>query len=468
MKRESYLTGLPVSDEMENVLERLNNNSFVPMDEINNLPEIKLAREYINYFETKAKMPEHLSEKERLMAYKEVIKMGSVSVDANNNILLDAKKKESYNGEIRKDKKLDIVIGLSASGKSSNLVLPLSQMNQARVVDADIVKELLSEYARGWGSGKVHKDSKQIADDVLETALESGENIIHPIVATDVERVKLLTERAGMYGYSVYLHYAEIEPNRALGRLLNRFLEEGRFVEPNIIYGCSNRVKETYEAVKGEYRNYERKEIESRSCKSNGQLVLQHGDGIRGGRDVGIQKQDSATVQRRIAEDDRRGKISVSGSETSGSWLSFLKGISKWNMDVPRGERPILLETDCKGELFEKVLAAQKQNAEVFKQAVKSENKNTAESEHKYEISVQNMLNAFRKDLINNGFNETPKMVEAYVTIAITGSKSVSVEDINVLYRNQELLSGDVKEAIKLIGNECRNQERIKSQDREI
>ncbi len=83
----------------------------------------------------------------------------------------------SFSGEIRCEKRMDIVIGLPASGKSSAVVEPLSELYKSRVIDSDEAKRLLPEFNNGWGAGVVHKESQIISDKQLWAALKKGENI---------------------------------------------------------------------------------------------------------------------------------------------------------------------------------------------------------------------------------------------------------------------------------------------------
>ena len=51
-------------------------------------------------------------------------------------------------------------------------------------------------------------------------------------------------------GYSVYVHFNELDRNKALGRLLNRFLETGRYIKPELVTRFSNGISQSYEAMK--------------------------------------------------------------------------------------------------------------------------------------------------------------------------------------------------------------------------
>lgn len=93
--------------------------------------------------------------------YNRLQKSGSVVTDESGHV--------SLTGEIRREKRLDIVIGLPASGKSSALVEPISEQYNSRIIDSDEAKKLLPEYNDGWGAGIVHTESQLIADRQFQT-----------------------------------------------------------------------------------------------------------------------------------------------------------------------------------------------------------------------------------------------------------------------------------------------------------
>lgn len=156
----------------------------------------------------------------------------------------------SFSGEIRCERRMDIVIGLPASGKSSALVEPISEMYKSRVIDSDEAKKLLPEYNDGWGAGVVHKESQRISEQQLMTALEKGENITYPRVSGDSTELLNIAAIAKSQGYSVYVHFNELDRNKALGRMINRFLETGRYIKPELITRYGNDINNTYEQAK--------------------------------------------------------------------------------------------------------------------------------------------------------------------------------------------------------------------------
>lgn len=147
------LTGEPVSAEMQNVLKRLANSENVPEAEIQQLKEIREANSCLGNGVPTIK----LKDREGIQngVYNRLQCSGSAVTD-----------------EISREKRLDIVIGLPASGKSSALVEPISEQYNSRIIDSDEAKKLLPEYNDGWGAGIVHTESQLIADRQFQTAIQ--------------------------------------------------------------------------------------------------------------------------------------------------------------------------------------------------------------------------------------------------------------------------------------------------------
>src|SRR5699024_1528722 len=60
--------------------------------------------------------------------------------------VLDSKGEVQYTGRVKQEKRLDVVIGPPAAGKSSALVDPISREYGSRVLDSDDVKARLPEF----------------------------------------------------------------------------------------------------------------------------------------------------------------------------------------------------------------------------------------------------------------------------------------------------------------------------------
>ena len=234
------LTGEPVSEEMQSVLKRLANGESVPEAEIGQLKEIREANSCLGNGVPTVK----LKDREGIQngVYNRLQKSGSAVTDDSGHV--------SLTGEIRREKRLDIVIGLPASGKSSALVEPISEMYHSRIIDSDEAKKLLPEYNDGWGAGIVHKESQLIADRQFKAALRNGENITYPRVGGDCDELTDIIAAVKKQGYSVYIHFNELDRNKALGRMINRFLETGRYIKPELVTKYGNGISATYETLK--------------------------------------------------------------------------------------------------------------------------------------------------------------------------------------------------------------------------
>ncbi|MBP1547785.1 MAG: zeta toxin family protein [Oscillospiraceae bacterium] len=234
------LTGEPVSEEMQSVLKRLANGENVPEAEIGQLKEIREANSCLGNGVPTVK----LKDREGIQngVYNRLQKSGSAVTDDSGHV--------SLTGEIRREKRLDIVIGLPASGKSSALVEPISEMYHSRIIDSDEAKKLLPEYNDGWGAGIVHKESQLIADRQFKAALRNGENITYPRVGGDCDELTDIIAAVKKQGYSVYIHFNELDRNKALGRMINRFLETGRYIKPELVTKYGNGISATYETLK--------------------------------------------------------------------------------------------------------------------------------------------------------------------------------------------------------------------------
>ena len=248
------LTNKPISSELINIIERLEQNINVPMEEIMATKEVKLAESMIDHSKDTFDLPER--DELRLKAVQNLLEYGSVSVDYKGVVLKDKDGNTLYLGEVNRNKTLDIVIGLPASGKSSALVNKISAENHAMVIDNDEAKKQFPEFNDGWGGNAVHRESQFVSKFVFDIALKDGKNIVLPKIGSDTDKlVKDYINPALNKGYIINIHYVDIPRNKALGRLLERFCYEGRYLQPSLINKYNNeiegdKIKQAYEMLK--------------------------------------------------------------------------------------------------------------------------------------------------------------------------------------------------------------------------
>lgn len=252
------LTGEEISQEAYEILARLKNGADVTVEELRKIPEVvegfRRLKIITNEFKEKyaklgisaeSTIDLHTEEREALRKYILSIRNASGSFSG-----LDEHGKEVYNGDVLKEKKAVIVTGLPASGKSTSLVNPLSQLYGAKVLDSDIIKELLPEFNEGWGASLVHRESSMLNKQLLDEVLKSGENVILPIVGDTVDSVEGYIERLKKAGYSIELAANEIPNNETSFRNLLRFFSQGRFLEPGFVREYGNKPIEAFDKVK--------------------------------------------------------------------------------------------------------------------------------------------------------------------------------------------------------------------------
>ena len=234
-------TGKEISDELFNVLKKLISDIDVSVEEIESTPEFEMGKNMCEMGVETINRPKRAELRQNII--KEFLEKGSVSFKSN---------KANFDGEIKKERILDIVIGLPASGKSSAVVEILSNLRGAKVIDNDEVKKQIKEFNNGWGANIVHRESKLISAVILNKTLEEGANIILPKVGGYEIDIRNIIDEARKHNYKVNLHYVELNRNTAMARLLLRFIMEGRFLSPTLIYQddnniTGNKIQQTYE-----------------------------------------------------------------------------------------------------------------------------------------------------------------------------------------------------------------------------
>lgn len=234
------LTQEPVSEKFIRVLDRLRHGEEVPLSEIEKLPEIKFANACLSSSKPTVEIKGREIIQENV--YNRLQKMGSAVTKENGEVELS--------GEVRCDRRLDIIIGLPAAGKSSAVAEPISELFKSRIIDCDEAKKILPGFDGGWGAQAVHLESQTISDKQLDTALAKKENIAYPRVGAGYDAMKKVVEKAKRAGYKVYVHYNELDRNKALGRMMERFLTTGRYLKPDLITGVGENIGDTYRQLK--------------------------------------------------------------------------------------------------------------------------------------------------------------------------------------------------------------------------
>lgn len=229
MKPIFKFTGKEISNELYDICKRLELGEVVELEEIEQTEEFILG----NNMCPRGIETIYISGREELQ-------QNIINIMSNRGSILIDYNKERYDGEVKNEKKLDIVVGLPASGKSTAIANILSQEEKAVLLDNDEVKKYIPDYFNGWGTGLVHLESRMINEKLFDKALDEGKNIILPKIGGFERQLLNIIEKAKNKDYTVNIHYVKLHRNKALLRLLNRFIEDGRFIPPSSIYQDDN------------------------------------------------------------------------------------------------------------------------------------------------------------------------------------------------------------------------------------
>ena len=223
--------------QMDSIMGRINRNKNYSVEDVTpkgfgpddrfSFPAVgKTADEKLTPFDTpeiiKARDAAKIQNSTHLIATPERTKL-------RNSVL---NKLSAPSQKIAQGKIANIVIGPPAAGKSSVFADPLSKRWKARIIDADMAKELLPEFNKGRGAGIVHEESSMIAEKVLKRSARKGENIILPIVGKDQAKLMRIATKLKKKGYTVNLYLNHVPPETAAQRAVERFTTTGRFVDP--------------------------------------------------------------------------------------------------------------------------------------------------------------------------------------------------------------------------------------------
>ena len=293
------------SEQVQSIIDRLNagGDQTPSIEEIMALPEIAEAERANDGPET-IDLPDR--EEIRENGYQKAMQKGSWNGT-------------DFSGEVLQNRRMDIVIGLPGSGKSSVYTERLSQEHKSRVIDTDDFREYIPEY-NGSNAAIVHEEASSLRDRVFETALDNGDNILFSTIGADAEKLEKQITAYKEEGYQVYLHLNELPNNKSLARAIGRYIAEdgtlGRYVSPMLIAEYGDKPTQTYLYLTGQ------------GGAGDGQLDgnLQEGGEPASG--------DAAETGR-----------APQGQEGAAVPADLLAGYDWYNNDVEKGQPPRLIQT---------------------------------------------------------------------------------------------------------------------------
>ena len=320
------------SAKMQNVLDRLHAGENVAAEEVMNLPEVALAKTLSKQQETI-----HLPDRTELRnaGYEDAMRLGSYNSETGK-----------LDGEILRERRMDIVIGLPGSGKSSVYSHRLSEEYGERIIDTDDFRSYIPEY-NGMNSPVVHREASLMRDMVLDEALNRGENILLSTVGANAKSLAGKIQKYKALGYSVYLHLNELPYLESVARVLERYVGKdgklGRIVMPNLVYSYKNAPTEVYLEIteQKEALDYDRRRTAETllgSREMGGSARARNAGSFNSGKE-GARREGESGAREGSA---RRGENDVS---------DLLSGFDWRNNDVAHGEAPIVVQADRASEI---------------------------------------------------------------------------------------------------------------------
>ena len=238
------LMGKPVSDKFKGIVQRLFSGEHIDREqlraELEDTDEIRFQKanqrqgssldDYqIDAYAGQYEDGTERFEKQLSPGRQALHKWIKATLDKQGSAVFDKNGEVSYTGKVKQGKRLDLIIGSAASGKST-ISDHISAKYGSRFMDSDMVKELLPEYDGGLNANYVHPESKLVNDQRMSEAVARGDNIIFSIIGNDPKSILARTQEARNAGYEVHLHMTDLNADKSLGRALSRYIDTARFI----------------------------------------------------------------------------------------------------------------------------------------------------------------------------------------------------------------------------------------------
>lgn len=153
-----------------------------------------------------------------------------------------------YEG-VGRDKTATIVLGPPAAGKSS-IANDIALAQRAAIIDADEIKKTIPEFEGGIGASAVHEESS-VYTQGLEAALrQEGANVVFPKVGAGQASIERTIKAFKDAGYTVSLVNMDVTPENAYRRMVQRFLNTDRIINPEYVDAVGSKPTETFANIK--------------------------------------------------------------------------------------------------------------------------------------------------------------------------------------------------------------------------
>ena len=158
-------------------------------------------------------------------------------------------------GAAKKDRQLTIVMGPTASGKST-FVNKEKEALGAIVADSDDIKKLLPEFTNGANANGVHIESSIINYQIMKLASKNGDNIIYPTTGRFSEKLQKVISNAEKEGYTVKVKLITADVPELQMRNVTRTFTQNRLIDGRklITDDIVKQIENNYNALNEKYK----------------------------------------------------------------------------------------------------------------------------------------------------------------------------------------------------------------------
>ncbi len=244
------------SDEARELYERIVAEDYPTLEELKADPVVAqldaLAGYYKALYGNTADIDTPERDALRQEAIEKFLSLGSARTESVDD---NGKHHYVYDGPLNREYKMELVLGLPASGKSTRVADPDSEAMGAFILDPDVIKASLPEYVESHGAGAdaVHFEGMNLFNQAKESFLSGdmkGVNIILPIVGTDLnEMIDMYITPFEEAGYNVKVRFCPAKENEAAARVVMRELAGGQLINSAVAFNFGAGPENVYNEI---------------------------------------------------------------------------------------------------------------------------------------------------------------------------------------------------------------------------
>lgn len=206
------------------------------------------------------------------------------------------------------ERQATIVMGYPGAGKST-FADHLALTNRAAILDADVAKGLIPAYEDGFNTQAVHRESAALRIEARDEILAKGENVLMERIGEDPAELIATLESLKAKGYEVSLVHVKVDPDEAVRRSVRRFIETGRYIEPQTYRRILGKVVGSFEQAIADPRWKGYVEVDANGPKGTATEIRQGGEN---GKELSRSALGGQTSEQR-RQGDRSGSAGTKG-----------------------------------------------------------------------------------------------------------------------------------------------------------